>query len=154
MDFMREDENKNIDYMRDCLLRKCGPPADSIPDIYKEFEDYIVSDGYFIDEFRGEMLPDNLNDGTDAEFGLEKVSYKQYEILAERFNNGEFGIEELQSRLHTALELDRQIHHFSTRLHDLGNELELILYTNLSTDHFRLATAALDRFLEFLMKTD
>lgn len=51
MDFMWGDENKPIEYMREWLLDRCGPPADNIEAIYKEFEDHIETDGYYIDEF-------------------------------------------------------------------------------------------------------
>ncbi|TYP67391.1 hypothetical protein [Paenibacillus methanolicus] len=51
MDFMWEDENEDIECMRNWLLQNCGPPAGSIQAIYKEFEDHIQTDGYYIDVF-------------------------------------------------------------------------------------------------------
>jgi hypothetical protein len=52
LDFLWEDENKDIFFMRDWLLNNCGPPKNSIKEIYKEYEDYWESDGYFIDEYK------------------------------------------------------------------------------------------------------
>ncbi|WP_419874027.1 hypothetical protein [Candidatus Pristimantibacillus sp. PTI5] len=51
MDFIWEDENKDINYIREWLLKHCGIPKDNITDIYKEYEDYWASEGYYIDDF-------------------------------------------------------------------------------------------------------
>jgi hypothetical protein len=63
MDFMWEDENKDIDCMRNWLLQNCGPPADSIQTIYKEFEDHIQTDGYYIDVFEDEVVNPHCANG-------------------------------------------------------------------------------------------
>jgi hypothetical protein len=81
---------------------------------------------------------------------VSKISYQHFEVLVKRFKNKEFGIEELQSRLNTALLPDQSTPDFSTRLRDLDNELERVLYTQLESEHFKLATKALDDFLVFL----
>ncbi|WP_337100111.1 hypothetical protein [Paenibacillus sp. YIM B09110] len=51
MDFMWEDENKDIEYMKDWLLRKCGEPKEHIIDIYNDLGDSWDSKGYYIDLF-------------------------------------------------------------------------------------------------------
>jgi hypothetical protein len=83
---------------------------------------------------------------------VRKISYQHLEILVERFMSKEFGIAELQSRLNTALMPDKPIPDYSSGLQELNNDLELILYTKLETEHFLLAKKALDDFLGFLKK--
>ncbi|MFD1736840.1 hypothetical protein ACFSCX_09695 [Bacillus salitolerans] len=51
IDFMWKDENKDVNYMRNWLQENCGPPKTRIMDIYKQFDKYWGSDGYFIDVF-------------------------------------------------------------------------------------------------------
>ncbi|MBW7473604.1 hypothetical protein K0T92_02445 [Paenibacillus oenotherae] len=52
LDFIWDDENRSIDYIKDWLLTKCGDPKLNIEDIYKDCGDYWESDGYFIDYFK------------------------------------------------------------------------------------------------------
>ncbi|ULO05367.1 hypothetical protein H1230_19980 [Paenibacillus sp. 19GGS1-52] len=51
LDFIWEDENKDVDYIMKWLLERCGTPKEKIIDIYKEYEDYWDSEGYYIDYF-------------------------------------------------------------------------------------------------------
>jgi hypothetical protein len=51
LDFVWDDENRDIKYIQKWLLNECGPPKKKIKDIYQEFDDYWVSDGYYIDNF-------------------------------------------------------------------------------------------------------
>lgn len=51
MDFLWEDENRDILFMKDWLLNNCGSPRGSIFEIYKKYEGYWESDGYYIDKF-------------------------------------------------------------------------------------------------------
>ncbi|MFB9324684.1 hypothetical protein ACFFSY_01865 [Paenibacillus aurantiacus] len=51
LDFIWEDENKDIDYIKNWLLERCGTPKSNIIDIYKEYDDYWDSEGYFVDYF-------------------------------------------------------------------------------------------------------
>ncbi|MBB3069441.1 hypothetical protein FHS14_002431 [Paenibacillus baekrokdamisoli] len=51
MDFLWEDENKSIEFMKKWLLEKCGSPKDEIDSIYVDYEDSWESEGYFIDYF-------------------------------------------------------------------------------------------------------
>ncbi|WP_046213574.1 hypothetical protein [Paenibacillus wulumuqiensis] len=51
VDFLWEDENKDVFFMQEWLLNNCGPSKQSIEEIYVEYEDYWESKGYFIDEF-------------------------------------------------------------------------------------------------------
>lgn len=52
MDFIWEDENKDINFIREWLLINCGPPKNNIKDICKDFETYWESEGYYIDFFK------------------------------------------------------------------------------------------------------
>lgn len=52
LDFLWEDEDKDIYFMKDWLQTNCGYPKNSIKEIYKESDDYWESDGYFIDQFK------------------------------------------------------------------------------------------------------
>ncbi|MDQ0059994.1 hypothetical protein [Paenibacillus harenae] len=50
MDFIWDDENKDIYYIKDWLVRKCGEPKKQIRDIYKDVDDTTwESEGYYID---------------------------------------------------------------------------------------------------------
>ncbi|OWR27270.1 hypothetical protein CDO73_23810 [Saccharibacillus sp. O23] len=49
MDFLWEDENRDIDYIKEWLLRNCGEPKNTIKEIYKELDDCWKSDGYYIE---------------------------------------------------------------------------------------------------------
>jgi len=51
LDFIWEDENKDIHYIRNWLLERCGRPKEKIIEIYKEYEDYWDSEGYYVDYF-------------------------------------------------------------------------------------------------------
>lgn len=51
LDFIWEDENKDISFIKNWLQEHCGEPKTKIIDIYKEYEDYWKSDGYYIDYF-------------------------------------------------------------------------------------------------------
>ncbi|BFT72472.1 hypothetical protein [Paenibacillus sp. P36] len=51
LDFIWEDENKDIDYIKNWLHESCGTPKEKIIDIYKQYENYWESDGYYIDYF-------------------------------------------------------------------------------------------------------
>ena len=46
------------------------------------------------------------------------------------------------------------IYEFSSKIYDLDNELELILYTQLESEQFQLAVNLLDAFIDFLMEHD
>jgi hypothetical protein len=85
---------------------------------------------------------------------VSSISILNFEVLAKRFKNKEFGIEELQSRLNTAIMPEKPILDLSKRLQDLENKLELILYTQLESQHFQLAVSALEDFIAFLRKHD
>ncbi|MHA6529408.1 hypothetical protein [Paenibacillus sp. BAC0078] len=52
LDFIWEDKNKDIQFIRDWLLQKCGEPKKRIKDIYKDYGDYCASEGYYIDFFQ------------------------------------------------------------------------------------------------------
>ncbi|ANF97835.1 hypothetical protein [Paenibacillus bovis] len=52
MDFLWDDENRDILFMKNWLLNHCGLPKNSIEEIYIQCEHYWESDGYFIDEFK------------------------------------------------------------------------------------------------------
>ncbi|MEK3684307.1 hypothetical protein [Paenibacillus sp. FSL R10-2736] len=80
------------------------------------------------------------------------IGIHHYEILVERFKNKEYGIEELQSRLNTALMPDPPITEISNRLLDLENDLESILYTQSDSEQYRLAVNVLDAFIDFLRR--
>lgn len=62
MDFIKEDENKYINYIREWLLENCGLPKNNINDIYKEYEDYWDSEGYYIDYFNEDEEPHKSSD--------------------------------------------------------------------------------------------
>ncbi|MCM3748090.1 hypothetical protein M3223_12070 [Paenibacillus pasadenensis] len=51
MDFLWEDENRDIEYIRNWLKVKCGEPKEKIRDIFKQYEFYWESEGYFVDLF-------------------------------------------------------------------------------------------------------
>ncbi|WP_144266470.1 hypothetical protein [Paenibacillus curdlanolyticus] len=51
IDFIWEDENKDIEIIKNWLLTRCGAPKGKISDIATEYEDYWEYDGYFIDYF-------------------------------------------------------------------------------------------------------
>jgi hypothetical protein len=78
------------------------------------------------------------------------ISIHHYEILVERFKNKEYGIEELQSRLNTAVMPDPPISEISNILFDLDNELEMILHTQSDSEQIQLAVNILDAFIDFL----
>ncbi|MNE96167.1 hypothetical protein D3C80_1943370 [compost metagenome] len=46
------DENKDIEHIKNWLLSRCGAPKEKISDIYKEHEDYWDSEGYYVDYFK------------------------------------------------------------------------------------------------------
>ncbi|KTD86697.1 hypothetical protein UQ64_14700 [Paenibacillus etheri] len=72
----------------------------------------------------------------------DKLDFNRHtslEILVERFKNNEYGIEELQSRLNTAVMPDPPITEISNRLLDLDNDLEIILYTQSDSEQYQLA---------------
>lgn len=52
MDFIGDDRNVDLSFIKNWLLVNCGPPKQKIKDIYKEYEDYWVSEGYYIDDFK------------------------------------------------------------------------------------------------------
>ncbi|SFF17624.1 hypothetical protein SAMN04487969_116123 [Paenibacillus algorifonticola] len=52
MDFLWKDQNRDIGYMKDWLLKNCGMPKDKIRAIYKNQGQSWVSDGYYIDYFQ------------------------------------------------------------------------------------------------------
>ncbi|MBM7566997.1 hypothetical protein JOC55_003949 [Paenibacillus sacheonensis] len=81
---------------------------------------------------------------------MSTISIHHFEVIRVRFENKEFGIEELQSRLNTAPVPEPQISSFSEKLQDLDDELELILYTQLEASHYQLALNALESFLASL----
>lgn len=85
---------------------------------------------------------------------VSSISIHHFEVLVNRFMNKEFGIEELQSRLYTALIPDKFYKEFSNEISELINELELIFYTQLESDHFHLASKLLETFIDFLKKYD
>lgn len=85
---------------------------------------------------------------------MSSISIHHFEVLVERFKNKEFGIEELQSRLNTALVPDQYIYEFSSKIYDLDNELELVLYTQLEPEQFQLAVNLLVAFIDFLREHD
>jgi hypothetical protein len=62
MDFIWEEENKDIGYIREWLLENCGLPKKKINEIYKEYEDYWDSEGYFIDYFTDIEEPQKSSD--------------------------------------------------------------------------------------------
>jgi hypothetical protein len=51
MDFIWDDENRSIDYIKEWLKTNCGDPKHKIEDIYRDCGGYWKSDGYFIDYF-------------------------------------------------------------------------------------------------------
>ncbi|MFC3802611.1 hypothetical protein [Cohnella sp. GCM10012308] len=51
LDFIWDDENKDMDYIRNWLLERCGAPKAKIADIHQQYEDYWESEGYYIDYF-------------------------------------------------------------------------------------------------------
>ena|GEM_PF-4186410 len=85
---------------------------------------------------------------------MSSISIHHFEVLVERFKNKEFGIEELQSRLNTALIPDQYMNELLSKIYDLDNELELILYTQLNPKQFQLAVNLLDAFIDFLRGYD
>jgi len=85
---------------------------------------------------------------------VSSISIHHFEVLVERFKNKEFGIEELQSRLNTALIPDQYMNELLSKIYDLDNELELILYTQLNPKQFQLAVNLLDAFIDFLRGYD
>ncbi|MEK3884907.1 hypothetical protein [Paenibacillus sp. PL2-23] len=52
MDFIWNDENKDIEFIKDWLLTRCGPPNRIIKDIYQQSKDSWTSKGYYIDDFK------------------------------------------------------------------------------------------------------
>lgn len=84
----------------------------------------------------GDTLHDSLQEAKDCAENSSHVPINwislgihHYEIIVERFKNKEYGIEELQSRLGTALMPDPLITEISNSHLDLDNDLEIILYT-------------------------
>ncbi|NOU97876.1 hypothetical protein GC093_32315 [Paenibacillus sp. LMG 31456] len=51
LDFIWEEENKDINYIKNWLLERCGTPKEKIIHIYKKYNDYWDSEGYYIDYF-------------------------------------------------------------------------------------------------------
>lgn len=51
LDFIWDDENRDIEHIKNWLLARCGSPKEKISDIYKEYEDYWDSEGYYVDYF-------------------------------------------------------------------------------------------------------
>lgn len=78
-------------------------------------------------------MANGQDNGTNRQIQLQtkermsQISIHHLEVLMTRFENKEFGIEELQSRINTAPAPDPDILWFSAKIHDLDNELELIL---------------------------
>ena len=52
IDFIWDGDARDIDVMRQWLLDNCGEPSPTLRGIYREFEDYADSDGYYIDDFK------------------------------------------------------------------------------------------------------
>jgi hypothetical protein len=50
-DFIWEDENKDIAYIKEWLHKNCGEPKENIHSIYKKYGTSWASKGYFVDYF-------------------------------------------------------------------------------------------------------
>ncbi|MEK3983314.1 hypothetical protein MHB77_07960 [Paenibacillus sp. FSL K6-3166] len=104
----------------------------------------------------GDTLHDSLQEAKECAENSSQITINwisigihHHEILVERFKNKEYGIEELLSRLNTALMPDPPITENLNRLLDLDNDLEIILYTHSDSEQYQLAVNVLDAFIDF-----
>lgn len=51
LDFIWDDQNKDLNYIKNWLLINCGSPKENIKDIYKVYDEFWDSEGYYIDSF-------------------------------------------------------------------------------------------------------
>jgi C4-type Zn-finger protein len=77
---------------------------------------------------------------------------EKFKSLCFRFKNGEFDIEELQSRLRTTIHPEPPIPSLEILLHDIDNELELIRFTKLDSNQYQCGMVAIEQFMEELKK--
>lgn len=79
-------------------------------------------------------------------YNLNPNTIEHLKSLCLRFENGEFSIEELQSRLRTIIMIEPPIPLLDNLLHDIDNQLELIRFTKLESNQRECSLKVLEQF--------